>query len=364
MADQAEIENDLQAELSETQRVALETYRQQGSQALVKAAEIVYAVPDPKNHRTLSLAAWKMLHQMLSAAQADGYSSKQYAIPRSEVRRNHKGDERVAAALEELGTTPLRIEVTSPAGRRALMTVYILSSTIEEIEDRDDDLLYFAFTPEFAEIPRRSELWAKLSTQTIINFSSTYAFRLYEIGCQIAGRRDPVLKVTVERLRELLHIPPEIYPDFGQLKRRALDDPLKELNQLAPFEVLVPPNQFERKGRKVTGVTLVFKKKDAPEAAQAAHERERHSAGRKARRKGTVEQITQDDPKALWAAVCKAVDRPVLTDLTAVAVEEGRLMLQGSRFACDYAQNTGADDIEKALKATGCGVTKFIVRPT
>lgn len=360
----ADDDDDVLFELSPTQRVALESYRQKGSQALVKAAEIIYAVPDPKHHKTLSLGAWKLLHMMLAAAQADGFSRRQYVIPRKEARRNHRGDERIDAALEELRSTPLRMEVTSPQGRRAVMTVNILSSTIEEIEDQDDDLLYFAFTPEFAEIPRRSELWARLSTQTIIKFSSTYSFRLYEIGAQLAGKRDPALRVTVERLRELLHVARDAYPDFGQLRRRTLDPAIKEVNQLAHFDVLIPADEVQRQGRKVTGLTLVFKPKEGVAAAEAARERERHSAGRNARRSGTVEYIAAvpPSPDGLWQAVLSRVDRPTLRTLAATGVEDDRLVLTGSKFACDYARNTAEADIRAALVALGAPVRDFEAR--
>lgn len=121
--------------------------------------------------------------------------------------------------IDALTSIKMKIEVRSPAGRLAEMTINLLSSTIRELDPADDSIVYFRFTPEFAEIHKQSKLWAALAGRTMLRFSSAYALKLYEVGCQMVGRADPSIRITVEELRNLLHIEPSSYTDWAKDRR-------------------------------------------------------------------------------------------------------------------------------------------------
>jgi hypothetical protein len=212
--------------------------------------------------------------------------------------------------LDELHTTLFRLETISPRGKPAIMRAPLLTSTFDELDDQDDDsLVYFRFTPEFIAVHQDSRLWAALSGPIMIGFDSLYALRLYEIGCQMVGRHNPVLALTVPELRELLRVPHGKYRDWANLRRKTLDAAVSEVNQLADFDVIVPEDRIRRSGRKIISLELRFLAKRDQEAESAAHEREISKIGRRSRREGKVDRIifpdnpSADDLALLWKRV-------------------------------------------------------------
>ncbi|WP_298378845.1 replication initiation protein [Azospirillum sp.] len=325
-----------------TARVASATFERDGYKHLIKAAEAVYSYP--ANGARLSLPAQKMLNFMIHLAGSQNFANKLYRLPKRVVRGNHKGNERIFDALKEIFDSSL-VVIGPFRGRRSRAELRILSSYVrpEEEEDSDAADIHFQFTDAFLEIQRSSQLWAKLSGPAMVKVTSTYALKLYEIGMQRYQMDFPSLELDIDTLRKLLNVPEGAYKDFGILRTRTIDRAIAEVNQLAPFRVTMPDDKMKRKGRKVEAVTLDFLAKDEEEAAETYLERERHSAGRRARRIGSVDQVAPvgpvetgladlgplpdaDDVSALWAAVLHAlkgkVPAPLLSELTPDRVED------------------------------------------
>jgi hypothetical protein len=289
-----------------TTEVAIAAHRDHGLEKIIKAAELVRA--RPAKSRTLSLLASKCLNLMLGVAGGEGFVDKMYSIPKKELRRAHKGNERLPAMLEELQTTLFKLDVLSPRGKPAILTAVLLSSTIDELDDQtDDSLVYFRFTLEFIAIHKHSNLWAALSARIMLGFDSVYALRLYEIGCQMVGRADPTIRVMVPELRELLHVPPGKLVRWPDLRRYALDAAITEVNELAHFTVLVPENRIRRSGRKVVSLEIQFWKKPNTEPEALPRDPERQN-----RRENRVEPMPeQKDLEVIWRKVCRIVEKKV-----------------------------------------------------
>ena len=255
----------------------------------------------------------------------------------------------------------------------------ILSSYVrpEEEEDSDAADIHFQFTDAFLEIQRTSQLWAKLSGPAMVKVTSTYALKLYEIGMQRYQMDYPSLELDIDTLRKLLNVPEGAYKDFGILRTRTIDRAIAEVNQLAPFRVAMPEDRMKRRGRKVEAVTLEFSPKDEDDAAETFLERERHSAGRRARRAGKVEQLAPaapdpgplpdaDDVNALWAAALHAlkgkVPAPLLAALEPLRVEDApqgvrRLVLRaGSAAVADTASRSHWPTFKSALASLTNGL--------
>lgn len=324
--------------LGTTARVASATFERDGYKHLIKAAEAVYSYP--ANGARLSLPAQKMLNFMIHLAGSQNFANKLYRLPKRVVRGNHKGNERIFDALKEIFDSSL-VVIGPFRGRRSRAELRILSSYVRPEEEDDSDAadIHFQFTDAFLEIQRTSQLWAKLSGPAMVKVTSTYALKLYEIGMQRYQMDYPSLELDIDTLRKLLNVPDGAYKDFGILRTRTIDRAIAEVNHLAPFRVSMPDDKMKRRGRKIEKVTLEFSPKDEEEVVETFLERERHSAGRRARRTGTVEALATppepadpgplpdaDDVNALWAAALHAlkgrVPAPLLNELEPLRVED------------------------------------------
>ncbi|CAO3437881.1 hypothetical protein [Azospirillum doebereinerae] len=371
-----------------TARVASATFERDGYKHLIKAAEAVYSYP--ANGTRLSLPAQKMLNFMIHLAGSQNFANKLYRLPKRVVRGNHKGNERIFDALKEIFDSSL-VVIGPFRGRRSRAELRILSSYVrpEEEEDSDAADIHFQFTDAFLEIQRSSQLWAKLSGPAMVKVTSTYALKLYEIGMQRYQMDFPSLELDIDTLRKLLNVPEGAYKDFGILRTRTIDRAIVEVNQLAPFRVTMPEDKMKRKGRKVEAVTLDFLAKDEEEAAETYLERERHSAGRRARRIGTVDTVAEeatgpvdagladlgplpdaDDVTALWAALLHAlkgkVPAPLLAALEPERVEEApqggrRLVLKaGNAAVADTARMNHWPSFKSALSSLTSGMIEDV----
>jgi len=349
-------------------------YQDFGLDKIIKSAELIHAVPLPHPEgKKLSLFAWKCFNLMLGVAGSHGFQDRIYEITKKELRRTHKSNERIADVIDVLTSIKMKVEVRSPAGRPAEMTINFLSSTIRELDQTDDSTVYFRFTPEFAEIHKRSKLWAALAGRTMLRFTSTYALKLYEVGCQMVGRADPTMRITVEQLRNLLHIESSSYTDWANLRRRTLDRAVEEVNQLAHFNVVVPENQIRRVGRKVISIELRFFTKSDRDATAAIKERGRHRAGRQARRRGTVETIvptSAEDFVLIWRNACHLMARRKgsearqwVDQLRLCSIKDGRAtFIAETALARDWADTKLDNEIRDGLaEASGLRINSLDV---
>lgn len=243
-----------------------------------------------KGH-SLSLTASRLLALMILAAGADAWEDRRHRMRKADVRRGHKGNERIGEMLEELHRTLFSHDDRSWRGKKAVTRFPLIQLSSEEVDEDgtvDEGWIEWEFTPWARKLIKESESYAVMNRQAVLGFRSNYALRLYEIGSLRLHRRQPVWKTDLTELRAGLGIDPDVYTDFAQLRRKVLEKAKSEIDQLAHFIV----EWTERKqGRKVIGIDFEFKPKQPPEQIATIDELSRHSVGRKARREGAVEQI-------------------------------------------------------------------------
>ena len=257
-------------------------------QEIIKPSELVSA--KPIQGRTLSLPALKAYNMMLKAAQANGYANVRYSVTKKALRRSHKGNERIAGLLDELHSVGFQVPGVLD-GKKGLWRMTLLSPTFEEEGDDDTGSVHFQFPAELLEIIQESGSWSLMIEQVMVKFESVYGLRLYEIGCRHISRDKPFIWWTPEELREEMGVPKDAYQDWANLRRRVLDTAMAEVNQLAHFDVELHDKTIQRMGRKVVKFMISFNQKPLVDAERAESERAKHSAGRKARREGTVEKV-------------------------------------------------------------------------
>jgi len=241
--------------------------------------------------QSLSLTASRLLALMILTAGGDAWQDRPHRMRKADIRRGHKGNERISDMLEELHRTLFAIDDRSWRGKKATLRFSLISSSREEAEDTDGadaGWIEWEFTPDARKLIQESESYAVLNRQAVLGFRSSYALKLYEIGSLRLHRRQSTWKGDMAALRAALGISPEVYKDFAQLRRKVLEKAKAEIDQLAHFRV---EWKEIRQGRTVTEIEFRFEPKDAPAQIATVDEIERHSTGRKARREEAVETV-------------------------------------------------------------------------
>ncbi len=243
---------------------------------------------------SLSLTASRLLALMILTAGGDAWEDRPHRMRKADIRRGHKGNERITDMLQELHRTLFAIDDRSWRGKKATTLFSLISRSREETEEDGGEAgwIEWEFTPDARQLIQASETYAVLNRQAVLGFRSNYALKLYEIGALRLHRRQATWKGDMAALRAALGIPPDVYADFAQLRRKVLEKAKAEIDQLAHFRV---DWKETRKGRAVTEIEFRFEPKGAPDVLDTVEELDRHSAGRKERRSGTVEAIVPGD---------------------------------------------------------------------
>ena len=240
---------------------------------------------------SLSLTASRLLALMILTAGGDAWEDKPHRMRKADIRRGHKGNERITDMLQELHRTLFAVDDRSWRGKKATTLFSLISRSREETEEDGGEAgwIEWEFTPDARKMIQTSETYAVLNRQAVLGFRSNYALRLYELGALRLHRRQATWKGDMPALRAALGIPPDVYTDFAQLRRKVLEKAKAEIDQLAHFRV---EWREIRQGRTVAEIEFRFEPKGAPEVIETVDELDRHSIGRKERREGTAERVT------------------------------------------------------------------------
>lgn len=241
--------------------------------------------------QSLSLTASRLLALMILSAGGEAWRDTAHRMRKADIRRGHKGNERISDMLEELHRTLFSEDDRSWRGKKAVRKFSLIQMSKEEAEDEDGieaGWIEWQFTPDARKLIQESETYAVLNRQAVLKFRSAYALKLYELGALRIHRRQPVWRCDMPALRAALGIAPDIYKDFAQLRRKVLQTAKAEIDQLAHFQI-----EWEevRQGRTIVELVFRFVAKDAPAQIGTVDELTRHSGGRRPRREGNVEQL-------------------------------------------------------------------------
>ena len=124
---------------------------------------------------------------------------------------------------------------TSAQGRAATLTAALLAWTLNEHAEDGRATVEWEFTAPARAVLQGSDYYARLNRAALLAFRSKYAITLYEMGCLLAGRRNPTWSGTVDELRERLGAPSNSMPNFSDFRRLVLTPGKAEIDQLAAF---------------------------------------------------------------------------------------------------------------------------------
>ena len=258
--------------------------------AIVAAGELVDM--RFKSGGAMSLRAAKLFCLLVQEAGVRIADDTQHRIPYSSINETfHKSRDELVEAIEELHSTTISVKVTSRNGRAYTKSGPILSDVEREDDDLFDAEIRFEFSKTLRRVIADSNHWATISRRAVLAFESKFSLRLYMFLSLRAGLRKTSDEFTIEDLREIFGLATDTLPRWQDLKRRALEPAIAEINHLAGFRAGYIPI---KRGRKITSIRLTWGAKGQDELVEAAKELGRHRTGRTARREGKAETIAQE----------------------------------------------------------------------
>jgi hypothetical protein len=242
---------------------------------------------------SLSAAARKAFALMLRKAGGDAAEDRVFTITKKELRRSHKGNERIQGVMDELIRVIVRIKTTSSKGRPATLSQSLLSRCVEEVSDDGMSIVEFELSDALRTVLRGSDYYARVNLGVTLSLQSRYALTLYDLGCLIINRQNRTVRMSIEDLRRRLGVPEGSFKNYAEFRRDVLNKSKAEIDQLADFTVEWAEIRGAGRGNPVKEVVLNFIPKVDEEQEATARELDRPRFGRKARRDGTVEQIVE-----------------------------------------------------------------------
>ena len=264
--------------------------------SLVKPGELV----DVVEVTPLTLADRRIYNLLLENAWDAIDKPVTHTIPKSLLRGTHNSNDRIGASIERLMSAIVRVQVVWD-GEPAVERVQLLGGNIETL--RSDGMLEYEIPARLRRIIANSTVFARLQREVMFALSSKYALTLYEMVQKRGNLRwRSAEKFDVAALRGILGVPKGKLTTWSNLKLRAIDPAVAEVNALSDYVVEVAPIKT---GRRVTHVELRWWKKDADGQGASARELSFSKVGRGARLAGTVEAPAPVDdaplrPRPAW----------------------------------------------------------------
>lgn len=240
-------------------------------------------------HQTLSLYARRSITMLWHNAHRQGVEEgKDYTIEISQmVPYDKSGYSKIEEAVIQLMQTIITIKRPDGSTSR----VQFLGGNDMDSETRSAGILTYSFDKRLLEILENSSIWGKISLPVLMSLSSKYGVSLYENVCQWAGlSKKTSQRFTVQEFRELLGVDGTKYATFGELNKHVVKLVVREINALAPFDIIIVP---VKTGRKITHVHIGWNIKDLEENKLAWAEMNRSKVGRKARISDQVEYVLE-----------------------------------------------------------------------
>lgn len=107
--------------------------------------------------------------------------------------------------------------------------------------------------------------YTKYQLRNIMQFKSTYSFRLYELFKQYEGIGHRI--ITIKGLRDSLNISKDQYPKYANLKQKVINVAIKEIN--ANTDLLIAFTEI-KEVRKIVSVEFLIRTKDKSKSEIAA----------------------------------------------------------------------------------------------
>lgn len=234
----------------------------------------------------LTLADRRLFNMLLDHAWGKELLSPHhtFTISTTQIKGENQKNQRLKKSLRHLQQT-LVISML-PNGDE--VTSQLLGST--RVKPNGD--LVYSFPTELAELLKDSSVFAKLDLEVMKSFSSKYAFALYEeISRRINLKHKFTEHLDQDDLREMLGVEDGKLKTYYNLRTKAIEPAVSEVNAITPYQVTILPN---KKGRKIMGFIMGWSIKNVEGMREAYAELQRPTHGRRDRLAGTTSNIIEE----------------------------------------------------------------------
>lgn len=232
-------------------------------ESIIKPGELV----DLVEVTPLTLNDRRIYNQLLENAWEAIDKPVSHRIAKSALRGSHNSNDRIGDSLERLMTAIVKVAVIWD-GEPAVERVQLLGGNIEA--NRADGVIEYEIPARLRRVISNSTVFARLQREVMFALSSKYALTLYEMVQKRGNLRwRSSEKFSVETLRGVLGVPKGKLSSWSNLKLRAIDPAVSEVNALSDFMVSIDPIKT---GRSVTHVELRWwrKENEVGDAAELA----------------------------------------------------------------------------------------------
>jgi plasmid replication initiation protein len=188
----------------------------------------------------------------------------------------------------------MRIQVVvhylSGKGEPRTMKTHLLEFTDTDDRDGDHATVRFGIPNKLRAALARSNRWGRVRCEVTYAMGSKYAIALYELVCLRINLNACLETFSIERLRELLGVPPGAYSDGQDFKRKVIEPAMLEVNRLSDLHVDI---ELQRKHARaaIHEVTVAWRKQEGDEFRDSMRDRNRSKIGRRVRLRGQVEVV-------------------------------------------------------------------------
>lgn len=217
---------------------------------MIKPAELI----ELKGIGPLTLQDRRIFNLLVEAAWGPNFADpgREFTVPVASLKHHSEPIERLTESVERLMST---IVVARHADGSVVRMQLLGTNTIKTTVNTGT--LTYSFPPKLAELVRDSSIFAKLDHALMKEFSSKYAFALYEaIARRIRLQHVNKEYLSIENIRDLLGVEAGKLNLYKNLKVKAIDPALAEVNKLTNFNVTLTP---KTQGRKVTGFVMEWR---------------------------------------------------------------------------------------------------------
>lgn len=267
-----------------------------------------------------SLRAMKLMHLLIAKAAGRMADDVKHELVLAEIRRvegmAHHDRESLRGLFEELRSAVLTYDKVEA---KQLHVGGLIDHAVIDYngEEHGEVVAAWYFARLFRDMAANSNHWAIIDRQTVFHLTSKYSLLLFQhISSLTAMSRVSAKSFSVEDLRAVMGVEAGKMERFSNLNQRVLQPAIAEINQLSRFTLTANPKKVGRWVKSVE-ITWALKANVAPAKAELATSK----VGRKARRDGTAEEMSQAFPATgsirftRWEPIARGVALHPMPDL-------------------------------------------------